>query len=41
MKHLPKLEHLSTLIRTLEANPFGSLVLLCILSLAVLAWLGR
>jgi hypothetical protein len=38
---LPKLLDLAALVNALEKNPFGSLVLLLIIGMALIAWLGR
>jgi hypothetical protein len=38
---LPKLLDLAALVSALEKNPFGSLVLLLIIGMALIAWLGR
>jgi hypothetical protein len=41
MIRLPKLVDLTALVSALEKNPFGSLVLLLIIGMALVAWLGR
>ena len=38
---LPKLLDLAALVSALEKNPFGSVVLLNIIGMALIAWLGR
>lgn len=38
---LPKLLDLAALVSTLEKNPFGSLVLLQLLGMGLIAWLAR
>jgi hypothetical protein len=41
MIRLPKLLDLAALVSTLERHPFGALVLLLIIGMALIAWLGR
>ena len=38
---LPKLLDLAALVSALEKNPFGSLVLLLVLGMGLIAWLAR
>lgn len=38
---LPKLSSLIALVNALEKNPFGSLVLLLVLGMALVAWIAR
>lgn len=37
----PKLPEVAALVKILEQNPFGSLVLLVILAMALFAWVAR
>lgn len=41
MPRTPKLTDIAALVKVLEQNPFGSLVLLLILGMALFAWLAR
>lgn len=42
MSRLPKVSDIAMLVRALEQNPFGSLILLLlVMSLALIAWVVR
>jgi NADH:ubiquinone oxidoreductase subunit 6 (subunit J) len=41
MMRLPKLPDVAAMVVVLQKNPFGSLVLLLILAMALAAWLTR